>query len=211
MRVSKIERQKKHSHRASIFIDGEFAFGVSDDVLLRYGLHVGAELGEREVEEIARAEQEESAKQRALRFLSIRPRSRKEIRDYLLRREFSEDVAAKTVSKLESLRLLDDAAFARMVCRDLLAKKPAGEKLLRRSLFQKGVPRELIDSIVPEFTGREASLALATEAAERQLHRISRSSRKHDDDALRRKILDHLLRRGFEYDTAMSAVRTILR
>ena len=42
MHITKIERQKKRSSRKSIFIDGSFAFGVSDDILLKFALHEGA-------------------------------------------------------------------------------------------------------------------------------------------------------------------------
>ena len=152
MHITKIERQKKRSSRKSIFIDGSFAFGVSDDILLKFALHEGALLDEGTIEKIVASDHEEAAKQKALRFLAIRPRSKREIRDYLLRKEFSEEIAERIIERLEALRMLDDAAFARMVCRDALAKKPAGSKLLRQMLIRKGVPPPLIESVLTEFS-----------------------------------------------------------
>ena len=73
MRITKIERQKKRSSRKSIFIDGSFAFGVSDDILLKFALHEGTLLDEGTIEKIIAANGEETAKQKALRFLAIRP------------------------------------------------------------------------------------------------------------------------------------------
>ena len=93
MHITKIERQKKRSSRKSIFIDGSFAFGVSDDILLKFALHEGALLDKGTIEKIVASDHEEAAKQKALRFLAIRPRSKREIRDYLLRKEFSEEIA----------------------------------------------------------------------------------------------------------------------
>ncbi len=86
MRITKIEGQKKHPSRKSIFIDGKFTFGVSDDVLLKFSLYVGKELEQSDTEKILHAENVETAKQKVIRFLSIRPRSKKEIRDYLFRK-----------------------------------------------------------------------------------------------------------------------------
>ena len=192
-----------------MFLDGAFAFGVSDDVLLKYSLHVGAELDQGAVDNILRAEEEETAKQKALRYLSIRPRSKKEIRDYLLRKEYAGSTAERIVAKLESLKLLDDAAFARMVCRDMLVKKPAGEKLVRQSLFKKGVPKELIDTVSAEFFSTESELSMAFEAAERQRARIERGSRRLDHMQFKKKILDYLVRRGFSFDAAMSAANKL--
>ena len=210
MRVTKIEGQKKHPSRKSVFLDGSFAFGVCDDVLLKYSLREGAELEQGAVENILEAEHEEAAKQKTLRFLSIRPRSKKEIRDYLLRKEYSTEIADRVVARLESLKLLDDEAFARMVCRDMLARKPVGEKLLRQSLFKKGVPKVLIDTIAAEFFTAESDLLMAVKAAERQLERVERTSKRLDDIHVKKKILDYLVRRGFDFDTAMNATKKLL-
>jgi len=209
MRITKIERQKKRASRKSIFIDGTFAFGVSDDVLLRFGLHEGAELGEGMAARIIEAENEETAKQKALRFLGIRPRSKKEIRDYLMKKSFTPELAESIIGRLESLRMLDDLAFARMVCRDLLAKKPSGEKMLRQQMMKKGVPAAVIEDVLGEFSTPEAEFAMALKAAEKQILRIGRSSRPSDDDIIKKKILEYLLRRGFAFETALNAAKRV--
>lgn len=210
MRITKIERQRKHPSRKSVFLDGSFAFGVCDDVLLKYSLHEGAELEQGAVENILKAEHEETAKQKTLRFLSIRPRSKKEIRDYLSRKKYSDETAERVVARLESLKLLDDAAFARMVCRDMLAKRPVGEKFLRNALFKKGVPKDLIDTMAAEFFTPESEFLMAVDAAERQYARLERTTKRLDDAHFRKKILDYLVRRGFDFETAMNATKRLL-
>lgn len=210
MLITKIERQKKRSSRKSIFIDGSFAFGVSDDILLKFALHEGASLDEGMVEKIIASDHEETAMQKAFRFLAIRPRSKKEIRDYLLRKEFSAEIAEKIIQRLETLNMLDDLAFARMVCRDALAKKPAGAKMLKQALTKKGVPPPIVASVIVEFSTPESEFEMAVKAAEQQNRRIERSSKKLDEDHCKKKILDYLVRRGFAFDTALSATRQIL-
>lgn len=210
MRITKIEVQKKHPSRKSIFVDGKFAFGVSVDVLLKFNLHVGKELEQSAAEKILHAENVETAKQKVMRFLSIRPRSEKEIRDYLIRKEYAEDIGDTIVAKLESLKMVDDAAFARMVCRDSLLKKPMGEKMLRQVLFKKGVPKPIVDSLMLEIFTSSSELAMAVKAAERQQARVKRSSKSVDEDHAKKKMLDYLIRRGFAFDTALSATKQIL-
>lgn len=210
MRITRIERQKKKSSRRSIFIDGNFAFGVSDDILLKFALHQGALLDKETIEKIVASDHEETAKQKAFRYLAIRPRSKKEIRDYLLRKEFSVEIAEKIIGRLETLNMLDDLAFARMVCRDALAKKPAGAKMLKQGLMKKGVPPAIIESVLLEFSSPESEFQMAVKAAEQQSRRIGRSSKLLDGDHFKKKILDYLVRRGFTFDTALSATRQIL-
>lgn len=210
MRITKIEGQKKHPSRKSIFIDGKFAFGVSVDVLLKFNLYVGRELAQSDTEQILHAENVETAKQKVLRFLSIRPRSKKEIRDYLNRKEYAEDIADTIVAKLESLKMVDDEAFARMVYRDSLLKKPLGEKMLRQVLFKKGVPKPIVDSVLLEFSTSSSELAMAVKAAERQQARVKRSSKLVDEVHAKKKLLDYLIRSGFSFGTALTATKQIL-
>ena len=210
MRITKIEGQKKRPTRKSIFIDGQFAFGVSIDILVKFGLYVGKDLEQLEKETILHAENVETAKQKVMRFLSIRPRSKKEIRDYLVRKEYPPDVGDDIIAKLESLKMVDDEAFARMVCRDSLLKKPMGEKMLRQALFKKGVPKPIVDSAMLEFFTLSSELTIAMKAAERQQARIQRSSKHADEIQKRKKLLDYLVRRGFSFETALSATKQML-
>ena len=209
MRITKIERQKKRPSRASVFIDDAFAFGIGVEVLTRLSLHVGAELNKEMIDMILLTEDEEGAKQKALRFLAIRPRSIKEMRDYLLRKEFSAPIVANVIAKLESLKMLDDLSFARMVCRDAIAEKPVGEKLLRQGLFRKGLPKEITEEVIGEFITPESELSQALIAAEKYRERVSRSSKKIEDARMKQKILEFLMRRGFDFETAMSATKQI--
>jgi regulatory protein len=210
MRITKIEGQKKHPSRKSIFIDEKFAFGVSVDVLHKYNLYVGRELAQSDTDQILYAENVETAKQKVMRFLSIRPRSKKEIRDYLFRKEYAGDIADTILAKLESLKMVDDEAFAGMVCRDSLLKKPMGEKMLRQVLFKKGVPKPIVDSVMLEFFTSSSELAIAVKAAERQQARAKRSLTSVDEVHTKKKLLDYLVRRGFSFDTALTATKQIL-
>src|SRR3972149_11751663 len=85
MKITDIAAQKKRE-RFNIFLDGEFAFGVSAELRFTKKLEVGQNLTQKEVESIVEADQTERLFNKALRFLSYRPRSEKEVRDDLLRK-----------------------------------------------------------------------------------------------------------------------------
>jgi len=61
-----------------------------------------------------------------------------------------------------------------------------------------------------EFSTPESEFQMSVKAAEWQSRRIGRSSKQLDDDHFKKKILDFLVRRGFAFDTALSATRQIL-
>jgi len=82
--------------------------------------------------------------------------------------------------------------------------------MLRQMMMKKGVPPLLAETVIAEFSTPESEFQLAIKAAERQSARIGRSSRRLDDDHIKKKILDYLMRRGFAFDTAMSATKKLL-
>lgn len=83
MQISKIERQKKNPQRYSIFIQDEYAFGVDEQILLKFSIHKGMSLNQDLITKILQAEFQQSVFLKALNYLSYGLRSEKEMRDYL--------------------------------------------------------------------------------------------------------------------------------
>ena len=52
MQITKIEVQKKKQNRFNIYLNNEFAFGVDEDTLLKFGLTKGTELTQDTIREI---------------------------------------------------------------------------------------------------------------------------------------------------------------
>lgn len=83
MQISKIERQKKNPQRYSIFIEENYAFGIDEQVLLSFAIRKGMTLTEKLIEEILKAEFQQSIYIKALNYLSYGLRSEKEVYEYL--------------------------------------------------------------------------------------------------------------------------------
>jgi len=106
----------------------------------------------------------EKAQQKALRLLSLRSRSKKEMESRLRDKGFDESVVGKVIEKLSGLRYLDDDAFAQEWARDLAVNRLYGDRRIERSLGEKGIPREIIRRAIAEvrkeFPEEEALAAL---------------------------------------------------
>ena len=202
MRITKIERQKKNSSRRSIYLDGNYAFGVSEDVYLKLGLHEEQELTASDVDAIEQTETELLVKSAALRFRSYRPRSQKEVEDYLDKKGFDDKYIKTAISYLQSQQLLNDEEFARMFCRDRLALKPVGKHAMKNQLFKRGITKQIIEKIIQECYSVDTEEALARKEAEKKFLRV----RKLMPIIQKQRIYNHLLRKG--YNSSLS--RTII-
>ncbi len=198
MIITKIERQKKNKTRFSVFVDEQYAFSVSEDVYARFLLHQGQLLTESEREKIQQAETESSVKRDALRFRSYRPRSEKEIVQNLQKKGYDESNIRQAIQYLAQNQLLNDEEFAKMLCRDRMTLRPVGKSSMKQLLFKKGIDRNIVERILPEFYTVESELALALKEAERKLKRVA----SLPEQTKKKRIYEHLVRRG--YDSSLS-------
>ncbi|MEI7906135.1 MAG: RecX family transcriptional regulator [Bacteroidota bacterium] len=198
MTITKIERQKKNKTRYSIFVDEKYAFSVSEDVYVRFVLHQGQLLTESERERIEQAETESSVKRDALRYRSYRPRSEKEVAQYLQKKGYDEINISQAILYLNQNQLLNDEEYAKMLCRDRMMLKPVGKASMKQLLFRKGIDRNIVEKILPQFYTIESENALAVKEAERKYKRVSSLPLQ----IKKKRIYEHLVRRG--YDSSLS-------
>lgn len=80
----------------------------------------------------------------ALKYLSIRPRSRQEILDYLRSKTSDSGLIEETITRLEQAKLINDAQFAAWLVESRSRHKPRGKRLIARELKAKGISEDLI-------------------------------------------------------------------
>ena len=142
-----------------------------------------------------------SVKDRALRLLSVRSRSRYELRNRLLRAGYEVDEVESALVDLESVGLVDDERFAHELA-EHQRRKGLGRRAGLAALRGKGVDRDLAERTVDEVQP-EDDADIAFELASARLERL----RSLSPDVLHRRLLSYLIRRGYEPVIARSAVR----
>lgn len=200
--ITALETQKHDPERVNVFLDGEFAFGAPMLLVAARGLRPGRELDDAQVQELRREDGVERAYGAALNFLSFRPRSRREMRDYFRRKKTEEEVVEEVLARLEANRLLDDREFARYWVENRQIFRPRGTMALRMEMRQKGLERDVIDEALAEVEDEEA---VAHEAGRKKV----RTFRHLDDREFFRRMVGFLQRRGFPYDVAAKVTRLL--
>ena len=90
-KVLDIQLQKRRKNRRSIFLDDGSVFGVSDDVFFSTPIHIGDTISEQVLNEILDSESKTKIYNSAINLLSYRMRSKSELRDRLIRKNYNED------------------------------------------------------------------------------------------------------------------------
>ena len=195
--ITSLQQQKNNQERVSVFIDGEFAFGVTLDAALH--LAKGQYLSDEEIAALKADDEHERAYQSALHFLGARPRSSAEVQRNLREKGFDDELIAASIARLLEHGYLNDEEFARYWLDNRSRFRPRSAKAIRYELRQKGVERDAIESALEELDEDAA----AWDAAASKLARLRDLPR----DEFEQKLGGFLARRGFSYETSRRVVQ----
>lgn len=189
MNITAIKQQERLKGRYSVYVDEKYAFSLSADSLLEQGLHVGQELDAAELKAYKKLSADDKAYGLALAYVARRMRSRGELMDYFRRKGYDEALRGQIMTKLENLRLVDDAAFAEAWVRNRRLLKNTSTRRLRQELRAKHVADDTIARVLAEdaVSDRDALGEL--------INKKRRQTRYRDDQ----KLIQYLARQGFSY------------
>ncbi len=204
--VTDIKPQRRRENRRSVYIDGEFAFGVNTNVVARFRLRQGMVIDDKLRSEIEAGEVKQEAFDHALRLLGQRMQGERELRIKLGRKEYGPKVIDAVVAECRRLGYVDDEKFAAGKASDAAKLKGHGKRRAVQELVAKGVDRSTAESAAEEayadIDPLEAAMALA---AKKQV-----SLQRLDHPAAVRRLSGFLQRRGFDYDVISRVIEKTL-
>ena len=196
MKIDAIEQSKRAKEKLRVRFDDGTSLLVPVSVVTELRLCAGLELSEAALQSLRDSCALASAKERAVRIVSVSAVSQRELERRLVRKGESEEHAQEAVKWLSDLRLLDDRQVAEQVVRSGAAKG-YGAARIRQMLFEKRVPRELWDEAL-------AALPTQDDAIDEFLRRRFRG--KTPDRAECKRATDALLRRGHSWSDIRRAL-----
>ncbi len=206
MRITSLQPQTSNPNRTNVFVDGHFLLGVNTLIILQMGLKTEQELSSTQLEQLRCEEALQQAIDRALNYLSFRPRSREEVRRYLRRKETPLALIESVLSHLDHLDLINDRDFATFWIESREQFNPRGAQALKNELRMKGVEREVVDELI----GNEQDEERALRAGQKKALSLVRLP-DMDYPTFRTRLGSFLQRRGFGYEIVARTVKALWR
>src|SRR3989344_3177006 len=129
---------------------------------------------------------------KALKYLSYKNGSTKEIYDYLIKKGFSETEINEAIEKLIEYKFLDDTNFSEIFIRDRQLKGRS-KRMISYELKQKGINR---DTAEKTLESAKDDLKTAKEYIEKRMHQFNRL----DPEKRKQRIIGRLQSRGYNWD-----------
>lgn len=135
----------------------------------------------------------------ALRFLSYRPRSEKEVRDKLKTKKVEPSIIEKIISKLKDKKFINDEEFAKGWIESRQRFKPRSLRLIKIELKQKGIGSEAIDNLQLTI---DSDLDSAKKLVEKRMQRL----KGLDKQKIYEKLGRYLSSKGFGWNTIKKSI-----
>jgi regulatory protein len=185
-----VERKPRPRDRVVIRLSGGRFFAIPEEAAA--GLEVGLELADADIDRLAGIDQYFRGREKAMRMLAIRGRSRREIDDALRALGVRDTVRAGIVRELEESGLVDDARFAREFVSVRKDTRRLGPHRLKHDLAKLGLSKPVVEQALDQFGAGEQE-AMARALAERVA-----GSAPPNEKTLRR-VIAMLKRKGYDY------------
>lgn len=144
-----------------------------------------------------------SAYDTALRFLTPKARTVREVELKLDEGNYSEGEIMQTVERLQDAGLLNDQKYCRDFIESRLAAKPVSKFRLKEQLRGHHVPDDIIEAELASLP-EDSELNNAVEVAAKYLRQFSGVE---DETEKLRRVYTRLQTRGYSHETIMKALR----
>ena len=136
----------------------------------------------------------------AIKLLSFRDHSEKEITDKLYRRKYNKRIINKVVVELVKKGYIDNEQFAEKWINQIAYPKRFGLNKIRYELFKRGISYEIISEKLNNYDEYKSAL----KATKKKITQLEQ--RKLKNDEIKPIVGRFLQRRGFTYETIIKAL-----
>jgi regulatory protein len=146
--------------------------------------------------------------QRAAKLLAAKQRSVEELREKLsATRGATKAMVDEAIERLREYGYLDDEKFAQSYASLRLRERPIGRRRLERDLWIKKVDRQTVETALDQVFESLPERDLIDRAIAKRIRLRGRPKTREEA----KKLFDHLLRHGFEFELVSEKVRALAK
>ena len=204
--ITKIEVGKRNKERVNIYIDEEYAFSISAELIYKENIKVKDKIDVDSLKKLADEDNYIKCKNTALKTIERTYKSEKELAQKLALKGYDDHIINRTINFMKEYNLLNDNNYATMYVKD--KSRNIGKKKIKYSLLQKGIDEEIIESELEKINNDEVK-AIVYEMALKKYKVFSK--RENDNYKLTQKLYRFLMGKGYDYDLIKDVVKSIVK
>lgn len=199
MKINKFTKKKNGMY--SITFENNTSLLVHEELILKYDLLITKELSLEKEEQIIKENLTYIGYDLAIKYITTKMRSKKEIEEYLHSNEIEEEKIKEILKKLENNGYIDEQIYAECFINDKLLLSIDGPTKIIKELLSKGITRDIIDEKMTKYSEQ-----IEIERIEKISTKMINKNRNKSNYILKNKILDYLSNLGYEKNLILSVI-----
>ena len=191
-KVSKIRVKNKKYYISFDQYENEII--LTEDQMVEFRIIVGHTFSSKEFHKIKNSEKMSLYYNKVLHYIDFKPRSKKEVYNYLLNLDVDEKSINEIIQKLIKIQYLDDERYAQSYILELI-RKSKGRLYILQNLLNKGIDQELIQKYLNEYSFDEEK-----KNALKIVNKFISSIQKNPIKKQKMQITNKLLQEGYSFD-----------
>lgn len=204
-KITKIEIQKRNKERVNLFLDGEYAFSISAELVYKESLKVNSEINPEKLRTLAESENFMRCKESALRIIEKTYKTEKEVRDKLRIKEYDESSIDKAIEFLKEYNFINDGNYTKIFIKDKL--RSMGSQKIKYTLLRKGICKEIIDEELLNLD-KENEKDVAFDIAQKKYNLIK--NKETDTYKISGKLYRYLISKGYNTEITSQIIKKVM-
>ncbi len=198
MKILKFKKASKDKYK--LFFDNNECITLYEDVIINNNLLISKEVDNKLLEELLKQNNVVYTYNMAINYISVRMRSIKEVREYLIKKNASNLLIENTIKRLLKEGYLNDFNFAKSFTNDKLLIAKMGPLKIKSELLKYGIDKNIINEVISEVDKTIVENNL-TNLLLKQL-----KIKKDSTNSLKIKLLNYFINLGYEKDMVIKKI-----
>lgn len=202
MKILKYEKKKDGMYQ--VFFDNGYNVDINEELILKNELLIKKEVTEDELDKIVKDNEKYIAYNYSIKYISVKMRSKKEIREFLKKKNINDNYIDEVILMLEKGKYLDDFKYAECYVNDRIHLSNDGPNKIRLKLKELEISDEDISNAL-ELFDMEIQKGKIDKLIEKQVN----SNRTKSSYMLKNKIISYLSSLGYQKDVIFNSLNNI--
>lgn len=199
MKIIKYEKGKKNNY--NIYLDNGEIITINENVITNNELLLKKDIDSTLYDKLLFDNKIYELYETSIKYISVRLRSIKEVKNYLLKKENDTNTINIVCDKLINSKLLDDDVFTKAFIKDKLNFTMMGDYKLRKELERLGVDTNIIEDNICNIDDN-----LIEGRIRKIIEKDIRTNKKYSGINLKNKIYNHLLSQGYSQSRVINII-----
>ena len=202
MQVNKFTKGKNGMY--TVTLEDTTKLTIHEDLILKYNILISKNITDELKNKILEENKKYEIYEIALSYINKKLRSSKELKKYLIKKEYQSELIDQVIELLYNQGYLNDKVYSTSLVHDRIILSMDGPNKIKKELSDNGIDNNIIEEVIEEYT-KDIEL----ERIEKIVNKQIKLNKNKGSNLLKKKINMYLINLGYNYDSINTILNSV--